>query len=182
MKNTRRFNEFMVLLSEKFDKEISPAMVKMIRKAVEPYQDEQCVRALESVILHGKYYSNLLPDLMEKLEESNEDKSLLAWSAFLTELKDYNGVSLQFSDPVIHSVVEAMGGMDALSMTENKDMKWVRKEFLELYRPCHKRNDHPPQITGQHDEYNAIMGHRAFVQKPKFIPVNGQSQKQLEEG
>lgn len=183
MKNDKKFNEYITLLSEKYDKQISAGMAKMIRKAIKPYADEQCVRSLESVILHGEYYSNLLPDLMKQLEESNEDKALLAWGAFFYELKNYNGISLQFSDPVVHSIVEAMGGMEVLSMTEDKDIKWVRKEFLELYRPLHKRRDHPLQITGVHDANNLARGFMKFIAGPKQVLIGGpQEMKQIEEG
>ena len=89
-------------------------------------------------------------------------------------------MSVKFDDPVIHSVIESMGGWEALCSIENAEMKWKRKEFENLYPIMAKREAHPDRLIGMCDRQNLARGFDEFVNEPKEIGDHILVKKQIE--
>lgn len=149
MNSKRLFGEFAVTMSDKFDKKINQAMLDLIWKSLKDYTNEQCEKAFDHVAKHGRFYKDILPDLMEHLE-SNEDKAVFAWEKVDKAVKSYGPyVSVQFNDPVIHSVIELLGGWVNFQNTTTGQWKWVQKDFLKHYNTLRKKSSHPKYLPGQ---------------------------------
>jgi len=89
-----------------------------------------------------------------------------------------NYQSVKFSDPSIHSVINAMGGWQQICMMESKDEKWKQKEFERLYEIISNRGgDHPEYLIGKHEQDNFNRGIKyqqpiikiGFQQKQKLL-------------
>jgi len=159
MQNEKVFKEFMTLIGEKYGVEVSKSMARLIWQSLKPYRDDECKEALGDVLLHGRFYKDLLPDLMDTLETSQGDRGVEAWLEVDFAVKRIgNWRSVQFSDPVIHSCVEAMGGWEALGRVTNDEWKWKRKEFENLYPIMAKRRTHPEMLIGIIDQENIARG------------------------
>jgi hypothetical protein len=180
MKNNTLFKEFMTLIGEKYGQEISKSMAKLIWQALKPFPDAACEVALKDVLLHGRFYKDLLPDLMESLEESEEDRSIEAWLEVDRAVRQVgNWSSVKFSDPVIHSCIEAMGGWELLGRATNDEWKWKRKEFENLYPIMAKRKEHPEMLLGMLDSQNIAEG---FSLKPSPVMVDGKDRVRIDQG
>lgn len=170
MKDKKKFGEYILLIGEKFDKEISKAMASLIWRSLGPFMDQDCERALESVLLQGRYFKDLLPDLLNQLAESEEDRATLAWMEVdkaIGQIGLY--ASVQFDDPVIHSVIEALGGWESLGQTLNSEWKWIRKDFISMYPRMARIKKHPKRLIGQTERENLGRNYKDFI--PKTVKI-----------
>ena len=121
------------------------------------------------VVLHGRFYKDLLPDLMEALEGSQKDQAVEAWLRVTEAVKSIgNYQSVKFPDPVIHSCIDAMGGWEELGRVTNDEWKWKRKEFETLYPIMARRREHPKILLGTCDRENIGRG---FQQEAKPVLI-----------
>jgi len=76
-------------------------------------------------------------EMIDILEYSDNDFEDIAQEQFLiakdtiTSHGAYR--SVQFDDPIIHKVIESMGGWVNFCMTQYKDLPWKEKEFIKYY-------------------------------------------------
>ena len=131
MKDKKEFNQFIVLISEKYGKEVSEAMAMMVWQAIKDFPDQLCARAFNHVIARGRFLKDLLPDLLEYLEGKPEDKAIAAWQGVMAILsRYYPGETVSCGDD-IDQAVRALGGWDRLSLLSHEELKWEEKRFRE---------------------------------------------------
>ena len=168
MKSNAKLKGYITLLSEKYERVISETMANMIIGALKDFPDSECEKAFNHVIKYGRFYKDLIPDLLAFLERKHDDKPALAWvmvDRAVRKIGPYD--SVMFSDPVIHSVIESMGGWVAFQNCTEADWKWRRKDFESLYRVMAKQKDHPQYLPGETEVYNMCRGFT--VDKPIAI-------------
>lgn len=161
----REFAAKMAILSEVFDdaREISKLKMEVYFRALEKYEIDQISKAISAMITERIYPSFPKPaEIVREIEGKKEDKGALAWIQVLGALR-HCGVwdSAKFSDPVIHSVIQAMGGWIELGETLTVDQeKWKGKEFERLYAIMSARGGkHPGYLVGIHERDNAARGY-----------------------
>lgn len=110
-----------------------------------------------------------------------EGRALEAFLTLWSALKGEVGYeSAEFDDPIIHSVIECLGGLPFIC--ENwflEDMQWRQKEFLQLYRQFERRKKHPSYLPGILELGNLATGHSA--KSPKIIRSQRVIEKEEEE-
>lgn len=181
MKDKIKFREYIALLSEKFEKEISQAYTKMIWESLRPFEDVDCERALKYVFLHGNFLKDLIPDLLKQLEGDSQAQAVEAWLIVDSAVKSHgNYQSVKFEDPVIHSVIKAMGGWVNFQDCEIKDWVWRQREFERLYGILKNKGNHPDYLPGQCEIENQALGFDEHIKPPEII--SGDRQKLLSEG
>ena len=189
MKNETKFKEYMSLLSETFDKPVSGSLSDLYWKILEPFTDEQCEKAFKEVLYTTKFFPKPA-DFMEILKGKKEHNATIAWIEVLNAIKRIgNYESVKFSDPVIHSVLQVMGGWDQLAATMITDEeKWKQKEFEKLYQVMERRGDHPKYLPGTHEMNNtpamiAMYEDRTgLTWEQEVIEIGFEEQKQIAEG
>lgn len=156
MKDESKFKEYMLVLGEIFDKEITPALTGVYWKTLEHFSDEQCKRAFEQVIQTAKFFPKPA-EFIEILEGRAENKAVHAWIEVNEAVRRFGPYqSVKFSDPVIHSVVQTMGGWPKLMDCTMDEWKWRQKEFERLYAVITERDGkHPDHLPGIHELENA---------------------------
>lgn len=173
MESDKKFKEYMTLLGEKYEKDISPLTTKMIWHVLKPFDDSHCERAFRHVFAHGRFFKDILPDLLERLEGSQKDITTEAWLKVDRAVKlrgNYDSVC--FDDPVIHSVIEAMGGWENFALCDQSEWKWKRKEFEGLYPLMARKTDHPTYLPGKIERENLSNGFDEFIPAPAQITGN----------
>jgi len=171
MQNNIEFKELLTLIGEKYGVEVSTLMAKTIWQTLKPFPDADCIKALNKIVLYGRFYKDLLPDLMEALEGSKREQAVEAWlevDQAIQRIGTYTTV--KFSDPIIHSCVEAMGGWEELGKITNDEWKWKRKEFETLYPIMARRRVHPEMLLGTIDRENIGRG---FKEKAEPTLIGG---------
>ncbi len=161
MKNESKFKEYIATLCELHDRTMSKLITDLYWKVLEPFTDEQCEAAFKEIIYSCKFFPKPA-DFREVLCGKKENKAIGAWLEVLIAVKRIgNYQSVKFSDPAIHSIINAMGGWPQLAGTmEDKDVKWKQKEFERLYEVIAGRGGkHPDYLPGACEIENFTTGH-----------------------
>lgn len=112
-------------------------------------------------------------DLVRQMQGTPTDQAARAWSVTLGAMSRVGAYSdVVFDDPVIHAVVEDMGGWPALCRTETDQLSYTQHRFTEAYRAYARRGDlssWPRKLSGDRspDETYIARG----LQPPKPVLV-----------
>ncbi|MBN1548484.1 MAG: hypothetical protein JW902_17675 [Syntrophaceae bacterium] len=171
MKNEKRFKEFITLIGEKYQVEVSKLMARMVWEAVRSFDDEACVEAFTTVIQKGRFYKDLLPDLMEAMEGSLEDKALRALMEVEKAVRQHGPwPSVKFvNEPVSHSVIDSFGGWPEFQNCSEAEWVWRGKDFVSRYKRMVHEKNHPPYLPGQAEIENSASGFVSHIPKPVLI-------------
>jgi hypothetical protein len=160
MNDREKFLKNMALICDMNDRKISEPLTDLYWKILEPFTDEECENAFKKIIQTCRFFPKPV-DFMEILKGKKQDQATIAWIEVLNAVKRIgNYESVKFTDPVIHSVINVMGGWDQLAATMTTDEeKWKQKEFERLYEVISSRDGkHPEYLPGTHEQQNFRMG------------------------
>lgn len=181
MKDKKKFGEYVLLLGEKYDKEISKAMTSLIWRTLQPFSDKECEKAFEGVLLRSRYFKDILPDLLDLLGQSEEDQATLAWLEVDKAVRQIGPLaSVQFSDAIIHSTIDALGGWESLGNITEYDWKWTRKDFITMYPIMSKKSKHPKRLIGQTERENLGRNYGEFIPETIRIGIAQEKIQKLE--
>jgi len=160
MKNERLFKEYMTTLSEIHGKELSALLSSLYWKTLEPYEDAECERAFKEIIFSSKFFPKPV-DFLETLQGKREDQGARAWIKVIDTVRRVGTYeSVEFDDPVIHSVFKFWGGWGVIKDWKESELKWKQKEFERLYSIFASTNDnHPKYLPGDIEIQNTANGY-----------------------
>jgi len=159
MKDEALFKKNITVLCELFDKPLSQLLTSVYWKALEPFTDGQCERAFKEIILSSKFFPKPA-DFIERLTGKQEDQATQAWICVVEAIRRYgNYQSVGFANPVIHSVIEFMGGWGATGEWQDSELKWKQKEFERLYNIMQQSEKHPEYLPGLCEIENGTRGY-----------------------
>ncbi len=188
MKDRKKFLEYMTLLGELHDKKITQILLEAYWKSIEDIPDELAYKIFDQAIAMCKFFPKPA-DLRElAFGTADKDPAELAWAKVYSACSHIGFYdSVEFDDPVIHSVIKAMGGWPKLCMTNESEMKWKRKEFITLYNTLKGKQDHPDYLPGIIERDNAALGYPSAIPEPVkitlerfMLPDATKKQKQIE--
>lgn len=112
-------------------------------------------------------------DLIKIIEGTSDDKAFLAWSKLIEGVKRI-GIyqTVVFDDPLIHRVVQDMGGWCEFGRKEEKELPFVSKEFCQRYRFYSSKGiipDHCKRLLGLSEGDCLAKGHEKHIPDPVFI-------------
>lgn len=188
MQDEIKFKEYMSMLCELYDKRMTQLLTNLYWKVLETFTDEQCEGAFKEIIYSSKFFPKPA-DFIEILRGKKGDQAVEAWITVLNAIKRIgNYESVKFSDPVIHSVLQVMGGWDHLASTLTTDEeKWKQKEFERLYVVMERRGNHPVYLPGTCEMQNGAQQIAAYEDrtgkkwKQEIIEIGFEEQKQIAE-
>jgi hypothetical protein len=101
-------------------------------------------------------------DIVRQLEGTRTDAAALAWAKVDRALR-HHGVypSLVFDDPLIHVVVQDLGGWISFAEITDEDWVFVGHRFqkaYQAYRATRTAPAHPPFLAGMSVQQNAMLG------------------------
>jgi len=155
--------------------ELSQAVTAMWWRALQGYEITAVLDAL------GKHAMNtdtgqFLPkpaDVVKVLEGTTSDTALLAWSKVLDGVKRFGTYgSVVFDDPIIHRVLNDLGGWPWLGRQESKELPFVENRFRDAYRAWKSRGlitDYPRSLPGIIEHQNAAAGFAGVNVNTRFI-------------
>lgn len=155
MKDEIKFKEYMLILGEIFDKEISNGLTGIYWNTLERFTDDQCKAAFGQIIQTAKFFPKP-SEFVEILAGKREHQATLAWMQTDEAARRYGPYeSVSFTDKVIHSVVQVMGGWPKLMDCTMDEWKWRQKEFERLYSIISANGgNHPDHLPGIHEREN----------------------------
>lgn len=154
----------MLALCEIHDRKFSTLLSDLYWKVLEPFTDEQCEAAFEDLIYFTRFFPKPV-EFIEKIRGTQSNRGALAWVDVLEAVKRVGPYqSVKFPDPVIHSVIEAMGGWVQLGGMLTDEEKWKQKEFERLYQILESRDANHEYLPGIVEIDNAARGFQQAVE------------------
>lgn len=99
-------------------------------------------------------YAPKVADVVRQLAGTSSDRAALAWGKVMDAMRRVGAwQDVLFDDPVIHAVVEDMGGWPKVARTENADLSYAQHRFVETYRSLSERGveGYPRVLAGARD-------------------------------
>jgi len=141
MENGKKFREMLVAICDRYDKKPSQLLSEMIWEALQPYSDSDCIAAFNHVFRHGRFFKDIVPDLLDFIGTlspafSVEDKAIVEADKILSHLKRYGGSKLpEIDDPVTkHLMTERWPYKNWAKHVKESENAWWKKEFIESYK------------------------------------------------
>jgi hypothetical protein len=133
-----RFTAGLMALAELCETPMPETKLALYFKALADLSIEQVEAAVEILARTSCHYGMPKPvHIREAALGSPQDVAVLAWERVLTALRHHGGyVSVDFQDPIIHRVVEDLGGWVKLCdlPSDPKEQAYRMQDFMKLYR------------------------------------------------
>jgi len=186
MENKEMFLEYMTALGEYHRTKVSKILMDIYWSGLGQYSDEQCKKGFELCFTEETYGFPKIPaikKLMGVSEESASDQAALAWTEVDKAVRTIgNYSSVQFSDPVTHSVIQALGGWSELCMCSNEEWKWKRIEFEKLYPAMSVKGGHEEYLQGDCEQSQRLNDRADWVKPVAQVGGANKGDKLLTEG
>ena len=172
--NKFEFRDVFTLLCETYGKEPTKVLMSAYYMVLEDLTVDQIKSAIKSILANRKYSSLPLPaEILEFINGSQDDKALLALHELESAMKKvgaYNSVC--FSDSIIMETASRMGGWARLCRTTEDEWKFLKKEFINIYKALSKTNfEAPKYLIGLHQNENECNGFIEDVEKTPLYLV-----------
>lgn len=123
-------------------------------------------------------------DIVKMLAGRSVDSAQVAWSKINSAIRSIGTyASVCFDDPIIHRVIDDMGGWIILGSKSEDEWPFVAKEFITRYQGYilrSERPEYPRRLVGMVEMQNAPAGFR--YDHPRLIGDQEKAQKVLNGG
>jgi hypothetical protein len=187
MRNSDRaqFANLLTGVGELYSKTMSRLLVDVYWQALTPFDFQDVLRVFQAHI-HNPDGGQFFPkpaDIVRLIEGSGETRALQAWAIVekaIVHIGAYQ--SVVFDDPLIHAVLEDMGGWIKLCHTLVDEMPFRANEFQKRYRGFVNRAPvrHPKYCCGIAEGENLRHGYPATprlivgdIQKAEQVMLSG---------
>lgn len=157
-------------LSKMNNREMTAEIFKIWLVALDPWPLEEIKAAFNRFV----QTESGMPDpaaLLRILRGSGEDRALSALMKVENAILHHGAyATVVFDDPLIHAVIQSLGGWIKACRQTEYEFTWWRKEFRERYRHYDRIGplpDVPVQLSGIFDRTNLPRGEKP--QKPVVI-------------
>ena len=165
--DTEPFRQLMAGVFALYGRELSDTVLSIWWEALRSF-DLVAVREALSRHAMNPDAGQFLPkpaDVVRELHGTRGDAAALAWAKTIGAVRDHGSWrSVAFDDPIIHRVVEDLGGWTWLCAQRPDEMSFVERRFRDAYRAWRARGDVPPhrlRLAGVIELTNAANGHPA---------------------
>lgn len=135
-------------------------------QACQPFDIEQVQKALSAHTMDPDrgQFPPMPADIVRRLMGTTKDRALIAWGKALDAMQRVGAYqSVVFDDPVIHAVIEDLGGWIKVCRGELGDLGYTEHRFCESYRAYASRpvpTEYPALLVGCHELDNRTAGRR----------------------
>lgn len=165
----KTFAGLMAMLDETFGKESSKLKINVYFDGLKDFDIETVQKSIFFGIKTLKFYP-CIAELREIIEGDSGSQSLLAWQEAIRGIQqNFGGTysSIQFDDPLIHWVIERMGGWQNFGRWTEKEEPFIQKDFERLYKIAMRipKDQLPQTLIGFHERNNTSGGHYHISQQ-----------------
>jgi hypothetical protein len=164
-----RFLRIMRGLQQYYERSIEDDVVMLYWADLQEYQTESVMAAFRAHRRdpdHGRFFPKFA-DLFPYLERKTSDKALQAWDRVWAAIREVGAyATVDFQDPLIHRVIEDLGGWTHLCAMQVEEAPFRAKDFTDRYKALARPGapvDAPSSLGGLHE----ISNGRQF---PMWVP------------
>jgi len=177
------FALLMAVLSEVYGDGRPPSEVKteVYFSSLKRYDMKTLKKGIERMITTRVFPSFPKPgEIIQEIEGTQESRAIDAWGKVVNAIKRVGPYqSVNFGDPVIHSVIEFMGGWPATGDWLEDELKWKQRDFERLYGIMQGRGSEIKYLPGICEIANDANG---FHGRDEIICIGHDERKQITEG
>jgi len=186
----KSFVQYLLLLGEIFHRKMSPVLLEMYWSCLKPYPLSDVQAAMANLLENpeSSHKARFFPTPSEWILCITGDpthQSLVAWTEVRKAIRHIGQYdSVMFEDPLIHVVIQDMGGWIYVCQQPEKELPFLQKEFERRYRYVHAKNPSkiPHPLIGRLEHHNAIQGFKQQIPKPVLVrQTQGSKKLYLEE-
>lgn len=155
------FAKMMLAVGELYGKDVSPMVISLYFKALADFNVGDVGKAFNLHVRNpdnGQFFPKPA-DLIRMLNGNTEAQGMKAWSAVRDAISRVGAWrSVCFDDPVIHLVIEDMGGWTKLCEMKESEEPFVAKDFEKRFRAYAQQGapkQFPSRLLGIADRNNA---------------------------
>jgi len=169
-----KFSQLLFGIAELYGKGLSNNLFEIYWYALEKYSLDDIRRALGQHAVNPDV-GQFMPkpaDVVRVLEGRSAEKALIAWTKVLNAMKFIGSYhSIRFDDPLIHAVIDEMGGWIVLCHADENKLPFLCKEFERRYSAYlqYPPVGTPKQLTGIIEHQNRLYDHHV----PEAIYFDG---------
>ena len=160
-----KFLELMNGVGEYYGKAISDTLLDIYLDGLKQYDYQDLSRAIKLHLSNpdGGQFFPKIADITRHIGGGNQDKALVAWSKVDKAVRTVGSHrSIVFDDPVIHAVIQDMGGWIDFGMCDLSEWPFRQNEFIKRYKGFMDRGgvgkDYPAKFLGSADMHNRQLG------------------------
>lgn len=176
-----KFTMLMAGIGELYGKTISSQLIDIYWQVLRKYDLIDVQNAFQSHVKNpdcGQFFPKPA-DIIRFIEGNGESKALMAWAKAeraMIQIGRYQ--SVVFDDPLIHSVIEDMGGWVKFCAMKNEQMPFVANEFQKRYMGYVIKNPerHPKYLWGISECDNTKNG---FLVEPPILIGDPEKAKEV---
>jgi len=146
MDNQNQFKEKLLNLVELFDKEMSPAVVKLYWLSLKDYSDEEVHRAFDLAVLNCKFMPKPV-EIRELIEGTSSEQAIGEWGKVLKFMSKTGRFGESKLPDHVLDAVNQIGGWEYLCTLTYRDLEFKGKEFSKIYEGKTERG-----LIGNHQE------------------------------
>lgn len=140
-------------------------ILKIWFEALSDYSIEEVAEGVTAYIKNPDTgsYKPKPADIIRMIDGTSADKAMVAWTMVENAVRRIGTYrTVVFEDPIIHRVIEDMGGWCSLGEKQESELPFVQKEFLTRYRAVVQRRSltsYPGKLLGIIEAGNNVEGY-----------------------
>lgn len=183
----KRFAALIVALSDYYNKTASKGVIAMYWEGLRQYDYEAVEKAAwahTQLPDEAGRWMPLVSDFNKMLAGRTSDQGQIAWSKVDRAIRTVGPYAdVAFDDPIIHRVLQDMGGWVLLGAKDDKEWPFVAKEFVtryQGYKMTGETPEHPTHLVGMATSQNGSAG--IFTPMQVRLLGNVEKAKQIASG
>lgn len=145
-----------------YEKELTEFHFAVWQRALEDFDMEVITSAFDAHMMDpesGKWMPKPA-DIAKLLHGTRAERSAVAWGLVLHACQRVGAyASVAFDDPVVHCVIEDLGGWPAVCRVQIDELPFLEARFHKAYAAHAKAGtQHPPRLVGITDASNGLRG------------------------
>lgn len=148
-KDRERFFKMLAVFAEIHNRPISDGSIETYFKILSPWNIEDVLRAGNDILKHSQFFPKPA-DFIQRLETekqlSEDERAIMAWTTLMRERDcgdQYD--SVEFEDGAMgRAVFDLFGGWTGMFDVKYDELKFLKKDFLSLYKIHARRIDLKP--------------------------------------
>lgn len=167
-KDANEFASIMEATMAVYGKDVSKPVIRLYWNALIEYDMEAVRRAFGGWIKNpdSGQFAPKPADIIRMIDGGSGDRAMVTWSKIDKAIRMVGHYqSVAFDDPIIHRVVDEMGGWRKLAcLPTNMDLEFAGLEFIKRYRSYVLAGgvggDYPAYLIGECEALNGKDGYR----------------------
>lgn len=161
----RAFKELVTNVMAFYRQDTSPFALQVWWTACQPFSLEQVTKAMSAHAVDADrgQFAPKPADVVKALQGTKTDRARSAWGKVMDAMQRVGAYqSVCFDDPVIHAVIEDVGGWIGLCRSEFDQLSYTEHRFCESYRAYAGRADltYPAKLIGEFEAVNRHEGRK----------------------